>query len=69
VRNQLPPCFVLVSSYLRLYLVVLFVFISYCYSAASPVATERRAPCQINFLDNDLAVIELRPPLSTSYGL
>jgi hypothetical protein len=45
------------------------VFVSYCYSAASPVATERRALCQINFLHNNLAVIELRSPLSTFSGL
>jgi hypothetical protein len=48
---------------------ILSVFFSYCYSAASPVATERRALCQINFLDNNLAVIELRSLLSTFYGL
>jgi hypothetical protein len=45
------------------------VFVSYCYSAASPVTTERRALCQINFLDNTLAVIELLSPLSTFSGL
>jgi hypothetical protein len=48
---------------------IVSVFVSYCYSAASPVATERRALCQIKFLDNNLAVIELRSLLSTFYGL
>jgi hypothetical protein len=48
---------------------IVSVFVSYCYSAASPVATERRALRQINFLDNNLAVIELRSPLSTFSGL
>jgi hypothetical protein len=48
---------------------IVSVLISYCYSAASLAATERRTLCQINFLDNNLAVIELRSPLSTFSGL
>lgn len=41
VRYDLPHCFVSVSSYVRLYyLVVLLVYTSYCYTATLPLARE-----------------------------
>jgi hypothetical protein len=45
-----PLCCVLVSSYLRLYVVALSVC-SYFYRAASPVATERSRHCLFRFVN------------------